>query len=174
MKTKRVVVAPYDRRWAVEYERIRQELTLALGETAIGIEHVGSTSVEGLWAKPIIDIDVIIADGSVFPDVAGRLAAIGYQHEGNLGIEGREAFRYDEKPHLMAHHLYVCTQDSPELKRHIGFRDYLRANPEDAAAYSQVKQQGAQLFPDDIDRYIAYKSACIEGIYQKCGLLHDA
>lgn len=170
MKTKHVVVVPYGKNWPTEFERIKQDLVIALGETAIGIEHVGSTSVEGLWAKPIIDIDVIIRDYSVFPDIVDKLASVGYRHEGDLGIGDCEAFRYDNKPGLMPHHLYVCPQASAELKRHIVFRNYLRNHPEDAAAYSEVKRRGAKLFPNDIDRYISYKSACIGEICKKCGL----
>jgi GrpB-like predicted nucleotidyltransferase (UPF0157 family) len=167
MKTEHVVVVPYDKRWAVEFEKIKRDLSRALEETVIGVEHVGSTSVEGLWAKPIIDIDVIIPDYNCFPDVVNRLAAIGYQHEGNLGIEGREAFRYQDKPDFMTHHLYVCPQNSPELKRHIAFRNFLGTHPKDVETYSEVKRQGARLFPNDIDQYCSYKSACIEEIYKR-------
>ena len=170
MKTKQIVVVPYDKRWPAEFERIRLELALALGEMVIGIEHVGSTSVEGLWAKPVIDIDVIIEDYKCFPDIVGRLYAIGYQHEGNLGIAGREAFRYHDQPGFMKHHLYACPADSLELKRHLAFRDFLRAHPADAETYGAIKRQGAGLFPNDIDQYILYKGAFIEKIYQECGL----
>lgn len=67
----------------------------------MAIEHVGSTSVKGLWAKPIIDIDVVISDNKLLPQVIYKLKHIGYQYEGNLGIEGREVFRYDNKPEFM-------------------------------------------------------------------------
>lgn len=170
MKTKHIVVVPYEKKWPAEYEKIRRELALALGETAIGIEHVGSTSVEGLWAKPIIDIDVIIKDYKCFAEAAARLSAIGYQHEGNLGVDGREAFRHHDKSGFMKHHLYLCPQDSLELKRHLAFRDFLWSHPKDTEIYSAVKRQGASLYPNDIDQYILYKSTFIEEIYHKCGL----
>ena len=134
------------------------------------IEHVGSTSVKGMSAKPCIDIDVVIRDCSVLHEVVQRLDAVGYIHEGDLGIKGREAFKYTDKPHLMAHHLYVCPQDSEELRRHITFRDYLRQNPESVKRYSKVKEKAAALFPNDIDGYIQYKSDCIEQLYRECGL----
>ena len=121
-------------------------------------------------AKPCIDIDVVIRDYSVFDDVVQRLNAIGYIHEGDLGIKGREAFKYSDKPHLTAHHLYVCPQDSKELRRHITFRDFLRGNPEAVKRYSQVKETAAKLFPNDINKYIEYKSPCIEELYRQCGL----
>ncbi|MGB4439996.1 MAG: GrpB family protein [Sedimentibacter sp.] len=71
----------------------------------LGIEHVGSTSVEGLSAKPIIDIDIVIKDYSAFELVKEKLALIGYVHDGNLGIKDREAFKYVSKEHLQQHHL---------------------------------------------------------------------
>ena len=137
----------------------------------IAIEHVGSTSVEGMSAKPCIDIDVVIGDYSVFDEVVGRLAAIGYIHEGDLGIKDREAFKYSDKPHLKNHHLYVCPQYSEELRRHITFRNFLRENPDAVKKYSAVKETAARLFPDDIDKYIECKSPCIEELYALCGLV---
>ncbi|WMJ22146.1 GrpB family protein [Paludicola sp. MB14-C6] len=170
MRTTKVEVLPYDKNWAKEYQKIKAELLSVIEENIIAMEHVGSTSVEGLWAKPIIDIDVVI-ESNQRQNIINQLATIGYQHEGNLGIEGREAFKYDNKPHLMTHHLYVCSKDSAELNRHITFRDYLRSHPLDRGQYSKIKQQGALLYPNDIEKYIEYKSPVIEAIYRKCGLL---
>ena len=146
---------------------IKDELTSALGQLAIGIEHVGSTSVEGLSAKPIIDIDVVIEDYTVLEEVVSALGAIGYRHEGDLGIPGREAFKYDGKDHLRKHHLYVCPADSPELKRHVSFRDYLRTHSDAVREYSHIKEEGAKRYPNDIERYIEHKSPFIETIYAK-------
>lgn len=170
MKTAKVIVLPYDEAWKTAFDNIKIEVESALDDLIVGIEHVGSTSVEGMWAKPCIDIDAIIEDHSVLDAVVGRLAAIGYVHEGDLGIHGREAFKYSDKPHLMRHHLYVCTQDSEELRRHITFRDFLRGNAHAVQRYSAVKREAARLFPDDIDKYIEYKSPCIEQMYKMCGL----
>ena len=169
-KTKRVAVLPYNTAWKCEFEKIKIELQNALGDLTLGIEHVGSTSVEGLAAKPCIDIDVIIKDYSVFDAVVKKLSEIGYMHEGNLGIYDREAFDYSDKPHLMKHHLYVCPEYSEELKRHVRFRDFLRANPDAVKKYSAVKENAATLFPNDIDKYIQYKAPFIEEIYKICGL----
>ena len=170
MKTKKVIVLPYDAAWESAFEAIRAEIQTALGDLVLGIEHVGSTSVKGMSAKPCIDIDVVIRDYSVFDAVVQKLDAIGYIHEGDLGIKDREAFKYTDKPHLMLHHLYVCPQDSEELRRHIVFRDFLRKNPEAVKKYSRVKETAAQLFPDEIEQYIAFKAPCIEELYIKCGL----
>ncbi len=169
MKT--VIVLPYDPKWKTDFENIKRELASAIGDLAIRIEHVGSTSVEGLSAKPIIDIDIVIKDYSVFNCLVDRLKNIGYFHEGNLGIKDREAFKYFDKPYLQTHHLYVCPQNSGELLRHITFRDFLRKNPDAVKKYSKVKEEAAKLFPNDIEKYIEYKSPCIEELYSLCGLL---
>ena len=170
MVTKHVIVEPYDEAWEKAFMDIEKELRAALGDTAERIEHVGSTSVRGLSAKPVIDIDVVIRDTSMLPAAVSALAGIGYTHEGDLGIPGREAFKYKGKEHLLKHHLYVCAEDSSELKRHITFRDYLRSHPEAVKEYSRVKEEGAALYPYDIDGYIRHKSPFIEKIYKELGI----
>ena len=170
MKTKYVVVEPYNKIWISEFEKIKAKLEYSIGDLCIRIEHVGSTSVKGLSAKPIIDIDVVIEDYTVFPEVIRRLHSIGYTHRGDLGIKDREAFKYNDKPHLQQHHLYVCPQYSRELQRHIIFRDYLRSHPEAVEKYSKVKEEAAKLYPDNIEKYIEYKSPCIVELYSACGL----
>ena len=89
MKTRKVIVLPYDEAWKNAFEAIKAEIESALGKLILGIEHVGSTSVEGMSAKPCIDLDVIIKDDSMLDVVIERLAEIGYIHEGDLGIKGR-------------------------------------------------------------------------------------
>jgi len=170
MRTTHVMVLPYNREWEAAFEEIKKEIESAIGDCIVGIEHVGSTSVEGLSAKPCIDIDAIIKDYSVFKAVVAKLETIGYIHEGDLGIKDREAFKYSNKPHLQTHHLYVCPQYSEELHRHITFRNFLRNNAEAVKKYSLVKETAAKLFPDDIEKYIEYKSSCIEELYMQCGL----
>ena len=171
MVTKQVVVVPYDAAWKTQFVAIKNEVQEALGPLALSVEHVGSTAVEGLSAKPIIDVDVVIQDYSVFDAVVRTLADIGYEHEGNLGIAGREAFTYEGKPHLMLHHLYVCPRDSAELHRHLAFRDFLRSHQDAVREYSRIKQEGAARYPADIEAYIAHKSPFIEKIYAQLGLL---
>ncbi len=171
MITKHVVVLPYDEQWSQDFLKIKAELSNALGRLPTGIEHVGSTSVQGLSAKPIIDIDVVIKDYSEFENVRSALEKTGYRHEGDLGIIGREAFKYDGKEHLRKHHLYVCPEDSPELRRHIAFRDYLQTHPDAVREYSRIKEEGAKLYPYDIEGYIEHKSPFIEKIYAEIGIL---
>ena len=169
MTTRNIVVLPYDEKWGQAFLDIKLELDAALGGLAISIEHVGSTSVPGLAAKPIIDIDVVVRRTDMAAAIKA-LSTIGYEHEGNGGIEDREMFKYSDKEHLMEHHLYVCPEDSVELKRHVLFRDYLRVHPEAVQAYSQIKKEAAELYPHDIDSYINHKGTVIEKIYKAIGL----
>ena len=170
MRTKRVVVEKWNPQWKYEYEKIVASLGKDIIYNSIKIEHVGSTSVEGLSAKPIIDLDIVI-EKDKFVIIKELLNKKGYEYEGDLGIEGREAFSYSGKEELMTHHLYVCPKDSKELFKHITFRDFLKNNPALASEYSKVKEQAAVLYPDDIDKYMEFKSEIIEKIYKKCGLL---
>lgn len=170
MRTKRVVVEKWNPQWKYEYEKIVASLGKDIIYNSIKIEHVGSTSVEGLSAKPVIDLDIVI-EKDKFAIIKELLNKKGYEHEGDLGIEGREAFSYSRKEELMTHHLYVCPQDSKELFKHITFRNFLKNNPDLASEYSKVKEQAAVLYPDDIDKYMEFKSEIIEKIYKRCGLL---
>ena len=170
MRTKRVVVEKWNPQWKYEYEKIVDSLGKDIIYNSIKIEHVGSTSVEGLSAKPVIDLDIVI-EKDKFAIIKELLNKKGYEHEGDLGIEGREAFSYSGKEELMTHHLYVCPKNSKELFKHITFRNFLENNPALAAEYSKVKEQAAVLYPDDIDKYMEFKSEIIEKIYKKCRLL---
>jgi len=170
MRTKRVVVEKWNQQWKYEYEKIVASLGKDIIYNSIKIEHVGSTSVEGLSAKPVIDLDMVI-EKDKFAIIKELLNKKGYEYEGDLGIEGREAFSYSVKEELMTHHLYVCPQDSKEFFKHITFRNFLKNDPALAAEYSKVKEQAAVLYPDDIDKYMEFKSEIIEKIYKKCRLL---
>lgn len=170
MSAKYIFVAPYDEQWAVQFAEIADIIRDTLGGLALRIEHVGSTSVRGLSAKPIIDIDVVIADRSALEDVIALLGKLGYRYEGDKGIPDREAFSYEGEEELPRHHLYVCPRGSAELRRHTAFRDYLRSHPDAVREYSRIKEEGAALYPYDIDAYIEHKSPFIQGIYDSLGL----
>jgi len=155
-----VEIADYDPGWPAAFAELRNQIAAALGPLARRIEHVGSTAVPGLPAKPVIDLDVVIAARADLPEVIIRLAALGYRHEGDLGITGREAFASPAA--APARHLYVCTADSPELARHLAFRDYLRTHPPQARAYAELKRSLAAQFRYDRDAYSRSKAAFVE------------
>lgn len=169
-----VRVVNYDPDWPVVFSRLAEVLQQQLGQLAQAIEHVGSTSVPGLTAKPIIDLDIVIAKETDFPQVCNLLAELGYQHQGNLGIEGREAFKREDKTvpcagqtiEWMTHNLYVCPADSRELARHLTFRNYLRTHPEVRDAYAELKQRLAKQYTYDRDGYTEAKTEFIVNILQ--------
>jgi GrpB-like predicted nucleotidyltransferase (UPF0157 family) len=155
------IVEP-DPRWPSLYEQLRDRAVAALGDLVVRVEHVGSTSVPGLGAKPVIDLDVVIRSRDDLPEAIRRLAAYGWEHIGDLGITGREAF--SRPPGLPTANLYVCAEDSDELRRHCAFRDYLRAHPDEAAAYERLKRELAARFSDDVDSYAEAKSEFVQRI----------
>ena len=163
-----IKVVEYNENWPAEFEKIKAELMSALGDTVLAVEHVGSTSVPQLSAKPFIDIDIVI-EPNMFDAVAGILKTEGYTHQGDLGIAGREAFFYQGKEHLMRHNLYVCAKDADELKRHMALRDFLRENEDYREKYSNIKIEMAKKHPYDIEAYLFGKEPVIMEIYEKCG-----
>ena len=136
MKTEHIEVVDYDSKWVNDFNQIKGEIEEALKDLVLVVEHVGSTSVPLLAAKPIIDLDVVI-DQNDLKEVIYLLENHGYIYEGDLGLKDREAFRYEGKEHLRIHHLYVCPQDSKELKRHLAFRNYLRNHPNTVKEYGK-------------------------------------
>lgn len=162
-----IEVVDYRKEWPQRFAGLRERIWPAVAAHALGIEHVGSTAVPGLAAKPVIDIDVIIAATDGLPAVIEPLEKLGYRHRGNLGIEGREAF--ESPPGWPAHHLYVCAQGCTALANHLSLRDQLRRDPEAAARYGALKKQLAAQHPDDIGRYVAGKTDFLLELLGKCG-----
>ena len=166
--TSPVVVVPYDTEWPLRFEALRTPVSNAVGDIANTIEHVGSTAVPGLAAKPIVDMTVAIDSAADIPLAIARLERLGYRHRGDLGIAGREAFHAPRD--LPAHRLYVCARGSIALANHIAFRDWLRSHPDDASAYTFLKQQLAARFHDDTDGYVDGKTAFVASILTKVGM----
>ncbi|MGI9625305.1 MAG: GrpB family protein [Longimicrobiales bacterium] len=166
-----VVVVNYDPEWPQAFEALRSTIWDAVSDIAVSVEHVGSTAVPGLSAKPVIDIDVVVDEGVVAAGVS-RLSSLGYEHRGDLGIPGREAFR--SPPDTPRHHLYLCIAGSPALANHLAVRDYLRANPVAASDYSDLKRRLASEHPKDIDSYVEAKSDFLVGILHEVGFAPEA
>ena len=166
-----VVVIDYDPKWPLAFEELRASVSGAVRDIAISIEHVGSTAVPGLAAKPVIDIDIVVAEADVERAIA-RLGELGYTHRGDLGIPRREAFH--SPAGSRPHNLYVCPSDSPALTNHLAFRDYLREHPEVCREYGALKKRLAEEFRDDIDGYIEGKTPFIVGVLESVGLTRNA
>ncbi len=158
----RVVVTEYQAEWPQMFERLRERIWPHVADLAVGMEHVGSTSVPGLAAKPVIDCDIVVARTDDVSEAIKRLERLGYEHISDLGIAGREAFRAPADQ--VAHNLYVCPAGCVPLRNHLAVRDYLRQSPEAVAEYADLKRRLAAEHPDDIDAYIEGKSAFILSI----------
>jgi GrpB-like predicted nucleotidyltransferase (UPF0157 family) len=152
----------YDPHWPAVFETLRAEIAGTLGDLALTIEHVGSTAVPGLAAKPIIDIDVLLRSASGLSACMERLATLGYKHRGDLGIPEREAFA--APPDHPAHHLYVCPPKSQEFRRHVALRNYLRTHPSDASSYAELKRSLAIRYRDERAAYMEGKREFIESL----------
>jgi len=159
------LVEHYNPEWANWF----LELHALLGRTLAGhyyaIEHVGSASVPGLTAKPIIDIDIVMREGQ-FEKIKAYLEALGYVYEGDLGIAERHCFdlRSELRQALPSHNLYAFEKDAEELRRHLLFRDYLRAHPEARQNLSEVKLAVAAEVNNDIHAYAKGKAATVQEI----------
>ncbi len=132
-----VAVTDYDPQWPALFTELAEPIRAAVADLAPVIEHVGSTSVRGLSARPIIDIDVVLASAQDVPLAVERLRPLGYRFDGVAGIPGREAFSCPEgKP---AHHLFLLVAGSRPHRDHIDFREHLRAQPQAAQQYAHLK-----------------------------------
>ncbi|RPK48359.1 dephospho-CoA kinase/protein folding accessory domain-containing protein [Streptomyces sp. ADI92-24] len=163
-----IVVSDYDPRWPERFEDLRQRLAPHVADLTVSIEHVGSTAVPGCAAKPIIDLDIVVSEEAVMPELISRLAGQDYRHEGDLGIPGREAFQ--APPAAPEHHLYGVVAGSKPHLDHVLLRDYLRQRTDEVQRYSALKVALAQRFPADSEGRAAYsaaKSALVEELVAK-------
>lgn len=159
--TKEVVVVSYDPTWPLQFEELKRMIEPILKPWLVGIKHVGSTSVPGLSAKPIIDVDCVIPRND-FEMVLQALTRNGFVNRGDLGIPDRYAIA---GPKLAFHyHMYVTFPDAQSYREHIALRDWLISHPEDKERYALLKRKLAETHRFDIDSYIEGKSAFIQDI----------
>jgi len=163
-----VEVVPYSDDWPTQFQQVAQTLRSALAGVDIeSIEHVGSTSVPGLAAKPVLDIDVIVQAESVVAAISA-LETVGYRHLGDLGVSGREAFVAPDA--FPERHVYLCTGGTLPVRNHLAVRDVLRSRPDLRDEYAEVKVRLASDPRIDIDSYIAAKSAVLRKVLHESDL----
>ncbi len=163
------LVEHYDPDWPNWFATLRARFETKLLGHVVTIEHVGSTSVPGMTAKPIIDMDIVIEDGQ-FEKAKSLLDELGYYHQGDLGIQGRDAFELsdpDLKASIPPHHPYVCPETGDELRRHLAFRDFLRQSPDYVRRLSDLKWELALRYENDRQAYIDGKEALCKEIREK-------
>ncbi|HAH05938.1 MAG TPA: GrpB family protein [Elusimicrobia bacterium] len=161
---KHVEVDPYDPRWPSIFESEKSALLALFGDSLQGIEHIGSTAICGLAAKPIIDLMVGARELKVDEAVLLPLRNLGYEHFGEYGIPGRHFFR---KGDPRTHHLHWVQWGGDFWEKQVLFRDYMRAFPKDAEAYERLKKRLAELYRDDRTKYTQSKTEFVEAVLSK-------
>lgn len=152
---RKVEVVKYNPEWNQKFEEEAAKLSRLFEEKLVAIHHIGSTSVEGLAAKPIIDMMPVVRDIERVDDCMERMEALGYRGLGEYGIPKRRYFRKGEEERTV--HVHVFEEGNPDVIRHLAFRDYLRAYPDVRDAYGELKLQLAAHHPDDMEGYIQGK-----------------
>jgi GrpB-like predicted nucleotidyltransferase (UPF0157 family) len=150
-----IVLVPYDPGWPSRFAASRDEIMAACNGLVIEVHHIGSTAIPGIAAKPVIDMLPVVRrfeDG--FACVA-LLQSLGYESRGEYGIEGRHYF---VRGNPRSHQVHMFAADHPEVERHLLFRDYLNAHPEERAAYERLKRELAERFRSDVQAYAAAKT----------------
>jgi GrpB-like predicted nucleotidyltransferase (UPF0157 family) len=159
-------VVPYDTSWVLLYEKEAEELTRVFGDQLADIYHIGSTSVPGLAAKPVIDIMPLVHDIEAVDAFDEAMAALSYVAKGEGGITGRRFFIKPTETER-THHVHIFQVNSSDVLRHLAFRNYLIAHPAEAEIYAKMKIELARQFPEDIYGYMDGKDAWIKATEQK-------
>ena len=159
--TREIVVADYDPAWPAWFDQIHAVVWPAIDDVARRIDHVGSTSVPGLAAKPIIDMDIVVADETQIRPVIDRLRTLGYRWTGDLGVPGRQVFHLDADVDLPTHNLYLVVEDNKAHLDHWLLRDLLREDADARRRYAELKRNNAEVAGDDIDVYVAGKASLV-------------
>jgi GrpB-like predicted nucleotidyltransferase (UPF0157 family) len=173
-----VHIEPYNPEWSREFEHLRALYHHHLRDFPCDVQHVGSTAVTGLWAKPILDVDIIIEDKTLLGGITTRLEGLGYIANGEQGLPGRFAFRQMrdtvpfQTPHQRSfpHHLYVCYADCLALKNHLLFRDMLRSRSDVREQYSALKQALVKDSGMNREEYLKGKTEFILSVLSLAGL----
>jgi GrpB-like predicted nucleotidyltransferase (UPF0157 family)/mannose-6-phosphate isomerase-like protein (cupin superfamily) len=159
--TQDIVVNDYDPAWPGWFDTVCRHVWPAIADVAVRIDHVGSTAVPGLAAKPIIDMDIVVASDDDVTSVIERLATIGYRWRGDLGVVGREAFTAVCDEGLPPHHLYLVVENNKSHLDHWLLRELLRDDAEARDRYAALKRRNARLADKDMDVYIAAKATLV-------------
>lgn len=151
------------RAWADEFEQEKRRLAEVLGDLVVAIEHVGSTAVPALRAKPIIDIAIAVAPGFDIATISSRLEAAGYEFAVNAGTNGGYIFFREARGGMRTHHLHVIESTDPQWSNYLKFRECLRRDEQLRREYESLKARLARQFPSDREAYTESKAAFIIG-----------
>jgi GrpB-like predicted nucleotidyltransferase (UPF0157 family) len=156
-----VVLVAHDPAWTIRaaYERMR--IVDALGELILAVHHIGSTSIPGIIAKPIVDLMPIVQSLHLLDAQESAVRGLGYEWRGEFGIEGRRFCSLNDTAGKRIVHVHFFARDCSEIEPNLAFRDYLRAHRDEALAYQAEKLRAAALHPDDSTAYTEEKGVWI-------------
>ncbi|APH14914.1 grpB family protein [Clostridium sporogenes] len=163
-----IEVVPHNSKWRIEYEKESEKIYNIMKDEIVQIYHIGSTAIEGIYAKPIIDILVEVENVNNVDNYNEEMKSLGYIPKGEYGIKGRRFFLkglYDR-----THHVHIFEKGDSEIERHINFRDYMIEHKEEAKQYEELKKELALKFKYDIDSYCEGKDSFIKKIDEKAKL----
>ncbi len=162
---RKVEVIAYTNEWSKKFDQEAQLIHHIMGQEIIDIHHIGSTSVPGLKAKPIIDMMPVVRDISKVDNYIHKMEDAGYEALGENGLPGRRYFR--KGGDNRTHHVHVFEEGHPDVERHLVFRDYLCSHPKDMRAYGDLKESLANTYPTNIDAYIDGKDQLVKDIERR-------
>ena len=163
----KVEVVAYNPNWKKNFALESSQIAKALGKNVVFIHHIGSTAIPNIYAKPIIDFLVEVRDIDRVNEKNAAMEVLGYEALGEFGLVGRRYFRKENPPGIRTHHVHTFQVGSPEIERHLAFRDYLIAHPEDAQKYGELKLELAQKYPEDIEGYMDGKDEFVKEVEKK-------
>ena len=171
---RKVEVVPHDPKWHSLFEKESESIDKVLNKNVVAIHHIGSTAIPDIYAKPIIDLLVEVNSIKEVDRNNSEMERLGYQAMGEFGICDRRYFRKHDSFGVRTHHVHIFETNSPQIKRHLAFRDYMMAHPVEAKQYSDLKRKLAKQFPEDIESYMDGKDEFIKDIDRKAkGAIHN-
>ena len=171
---KKVEVVPHNPRWRNAFEAEAKHIGAALGENVVAIHHIGSTAIPDIYAKPVIDLLVEVGNITEVDERSSAMEALGYEAMGEFGIPSRRYFRKDNQEGIRTYQIHVFEAGSAQIDRHLAFRDYMIAHPEDARKYSELKRKLAKEHSQSINGYMDGKDSFIKEIDRKALRWHPS
>lgn len=162
---RKVEVVPHRDEWSELFLEESKKIKEVYGDEIIHIYHIGSTSIPAIHAKPVIDLMVEVADIERIDGYNEQMKQLNYEALGENGIPNRRFFMKGDDNRT--HHVHIFEKGDAEIERHLAFRDYMMAHPEEAQSYSQLKKRLAKRFPENMDEYIEGKDSFIKTIDRK-------
>lgn len=163
---RKVTLVPHNPSWQEQAKREMKRLSSSLSIDVLAIHHIGSTAIPSIKAKPILDFVLVVHDLATLDEKTHEMEELGYDARGEQGIPGRRFFSKDTQG-TRSHHVHAFERGNSEIQRHILFRDYMLAHPDDAADYEKLKEKLAAKFPNRSGDYTEGKSDFIQRIVKK-------